>query len=287
MAKKAGSWPVEVGRYRLGNSHSPVAVCTEATISGIKVDLEKIAVIGKCVTENVGVERIVKNLIANPNIRFLIVCGKVSKGHAVGQTLLALAKNGVDKEMRVVGSKGSIPLLKHLTLEEIERFRKQILVVDLRGETNSQKIQFKIEELWRKKPGKFTGKRLKVVKIKKRKIKMVRAKKVDAQYMTDPKGSFQITIDKKKKLIIAAHYNSNFEMDLKIAGQTAHEITDTIINKKLIGDFKEAKDHAAYLGRELAKAEVCLKNGLDYVQDEPVVLKKKKKQADDEFGFFD
>jgi tetrahydromethanopterin S-methyltransferase subunit A len=286
-SKKTRLWPVEGGRYRVGNPCSPIAICTEATISGIKVNLEKVAVIGKCVTENVGVERIVKNIIANPRIRFLLVCGKVSKGHAVGQTILALKKNGVDQKMRVIGSQGAIPLLKHLTLQEIDRFRKQVMVVDFQGVTNSQKIQFKIEELWRKDPGKFAGQPLKMVKTKKQKVKPVKAIKAEEKYVTDPKGSFQITIDKEKGVIIAAHYNPDFEMDTKIVGKTAHEITDTIIKRVLIGDFAEAKDHAAYLGRELAKAEICLKNGLDYVQDEPVVLKKEKKQAEDEFGFFD
>lgn len=287
IAKRSKSWPIEEGRYRLGNPHSPIAVCTEATIVGIKVDPKKVAVVGKCVTENVGIEKVVKNIIANPYIRFLIVCGKTSRGHAVGQTFLALAKNGVDEKMRVIGSRGAIPLLKHLTKEEIERFRKQVLVVDMRDETNNQKIQFKVEELWRKNPGKFTGRPMRIGKIKKKKVTVVRAKKVDDKYATDPKGSFQITLDKKKREIVATHYNSDFEMDLKITGKTAHQITDTIFKKGLVGDFKEAKDHAAYLGRELAKAEVCLKNNIDYVQDEPIVLKKKKKQADDEFGFFD
>ena len=128
---------------------------------------------------------------------------------------------------------------------------------------------------------------MRIKKLKAKKVKTIRAKKVDEKYATDPKGSFQITIDKKKGVIIAAHYNPDFEMDLKIIGKTARRITDTIIKRKLIDDFKESKEHAAYLGRELAKAEICLKNKIDYVQDEQVTLTKKKKQADDEFGFFD
>ena len=36
-------------------------------------------------------------------------------------------------------------------------------------------------------------------------------------------------------------------------------------------------DHAAYLGRELQKAEVALKNRLEYTQDEEIVLRGKKK----------
>jgi len=278
---------VEKGRYRLGNLKSPIAVCTEASIAGIKVDLDKVAIVGKCVTENVGVERIVKNLIATPLIRFLVVCGKESKGHAVGQTFLALSQNGVDKKKRVIGSKGAIPLLKHLTDQEIRRFRKQVAVVDMRGETNNQKIQFKIEELWRKNPGRFTGKKMVVKRLKQKAVKSIQAKKQAGKYLADPKGSFQISLDKKKKVIVAAHYNPDFEMDLKIMGQTAREITDTIIKKGLIGKFSQAREHAAYLGRELAKAEVCLKNEVDYLQDRPVKLKKGQKMADDEFGFFD
>lgn len=87
--------------------------------------MEKVAIVGKCVTENVGIEKLVKNIISNPYIRFLIVCGKVSGGHDVGQTILALSKNGIDKTGRVIGSTGAIPILKHLASEEIERFQKK------------------------------------------------------------------------------------------------------------------------------------------------------------------
>ncbi len=281
-------WPVEEGRYKVGRKTAPVAVCTEATIAGIKIDMEKVAIIGKCVTENVGIEKLVKNTISNPYIRFLIVCGKNSRGHDVGQTILALSQKGVGKDMRVIGSTGAIPLLKHLTKEEINRFRKQVLIMDIQGETSSQKIQFKIEQCLKKNPGKFSGKPMKIKKIgPSKKIQCLKARVSDKKHLSDPRGSFQITIDKEKKEIVAQHYNLDLELDVQIVGKSAQAITDTLIRKDLISDFKESKSHAAYLGRELAKAEVCLKNGIDYIQDEPIEINLGKKNglADDEFGF--
>lgn len=290
MKKRAGKpkkWPVEEGRYKVGNPTSPVAVCTEATISGIKLNMDRVAIIGKCVTENIGVEKIVKNIISNPYVRFLIICGKRSRGHDVGQTILALSKNGIDKKMRVIGSKGSIPILKHLTFEEIKRFRKQVMVVDMQGETNNQKVVLKINQCFKKNPGKFTGKPMKIKRLEKFKpVKCIKARVFDKKYVVDPKGSFQIAIDKEKGEIVAQHFNFDLELDVQIVGKGARAITDTIIKRGLIGDFPEAKDHAAYLGRELTKAQICLENGLDYIQDEPVDFSKNKKGIPpDEFGW--
>lgn len=279
-------WPVEEGRYQVGNLQSPVAVCTEATISGIKVDLQKVAIVGKCVTENVGIEKLVKNMISNPNIRFLIVCGRQSAGHNVGQTLLALNKNGIDKNNRVVGSNGSIPVLRHLTVKEVKRFQDQTAVLDLRGELDSAKIGMKVDWCWKNDPGAFTGKPLKIKMVKQEKVPKIVAPLASDDYLPDPQGSFLITINKEKGLIIVQHFDTDLEQNLEIVGKKARDIADVIIKKSLIGDFSQGLDHAAYLGRELAKAEVCLKNSIDYIQDEEIVFKKNKKSlAEDDFGW--
>lgn len=282
-------WPVEKGRYKVGNKKACVAVCTEATVEGIVLDMEKVAIVGKCVTENVGIEKIVKNIITNPYIRFLIVCGKQSKGHDVGQTLVKLQEKGINKKKRVIGSTAAIPLLKHLKKAEVERFRKQLMVIDLRGVTASSKIMMRVEWCLKKDPGKFKGKAMKVKKLKTKKIKMIRAKIDDNRYESDPRGSFQISVDKKKGEIVVLHFNNDFEQDLKIMGKSSQAICDTIFNQKLIGNFSGSLDHAAYLGQELAKAEWCLKNGWDYVQDMEIKRKetssKKPKIKEDEWGW--
>ena len=50
------------------------------------------------------------------------------------------------------------------------------------------------------------------------------------------------------------------------------DIYQTMINKEKL---PIRKDHAAYLGRELQKAYIALKNNLEYVQDEELDLNKK------------
>ncbi|MBI5465354.1 tetrahydromethanopterin S-methyltransferase subunit A [Candidatus Gottesmanbacteria bacterium] len=293
---KVSHWPVEDGRYKIGNPESPVAVCTEATVEGIDVNLSKVAIIGKCVTENIGIEKVVKNIVSNPNIRFLILCGKKSSGHDVGQTLISLKKNGVDRQMKVIGSSGSIPMVKHLTSDEVRRFQQQIMDVDMQGITESSKINFKVEQCLKSDPGAFTGKPIKIKKLKEGEmIKCVKAVK-SGKFVPDPKGSFQISVDHKEGLIICQHFNKNLELDVQINGKEAIAICDTIVRLGLIGKFSGSLSHMANLGRELAKAEIALVHGLEYKQDEPLINKTNKsnnlmrqmrqmKLKEDEFGW--
>lgn len=292
MKVKVSHWPVEEGRYKIGNPQSPVAVCTEATVEGINVALGKVAIIGKCVTENIGIEKVVKNIVSNPNIRFLILCGKKSAGHDVGQTLISLKENGVDRQMRVIGSTGSIPVVKHLNFEEIKRFQHQIFPVDLQGVVEESKISYKIEQCLKTDPGAFTGKPIKIKKLKEGEmIKCIKAtRQPAAKFVPDPTGSFRIAIDQKEGLIICQHFNKNLDLDVQINGKDAIAICDTIIRIELIG--KPARQaggfsplsHMANLGRELAKAEVALKSGLEYKQDEPLKIEGEKLK-EDEFGW--
>ena len=92
----------------------------------------------------------------------------------------------------------------------------------------------------------------------------------------DERGFFTIMISKDK--IIVEHYLNvtkkgrleveTGELNKIIKGTSAKAICDTIIRENLISKF----DHAAYLGRELQKAEIALINGLEYEQCEPIQL---------------
>ena len=118
-------WPPLRGDYQVGDPRSAVAVVTLASPLLIK----GCAIFGQCVTENLGLEKIVANVISNCNIRFLIVCGLESKGHLPGNTLLALHKNGIDPQGRIVGSKGAIPFIQNLPPEAISRFQEQVELI--------------------------------------------------------------------------------------------------------------------------------------------------------------
>ena len=93
---------------------------------------DKVAIYGPLKTENIGVEKIVANVISNPNIRFLVICGEDIRGHRSGGSLIALNKNGIDKQHRIKDAPGAIPYIENLSEEAIDRFQSQIEIVDLK-----------------------------------------------------------------------------------------------------------------------------------------------------------
>ena len=78
----------------------------------------------------------------------------------------------------------------------------------------------------------------------------------------DPKGYFLIRVNYMDKRIEVAYVKNNHVIKKIIFGKTAQEVYNTIISRKLISKL----DHAAYLGKELAKAELCLKTNLKYTK---------------------
>ena len=103
----ADGWPVISGDYIVGDPESPVAVTTLA--SHIEAELSGAAIAGPCKTENLGIEKVVANIISNPNIRFLILAGAEVQGHITGQSIQALYDNGADPDKKkIIGATGAI-----------------------------------------------------------------------------------------------------------------------------------------------------------------------------------
>jgi len=151
----ASGWPLIKGDFISGDANSPVAVVT----MGSHLDEKGIcdagaALCGSCKTENLGLEKVIANVIANPNIRFILFCGTEVKGHLSGQTFGALHKNGV-KDGRVVGAEGAIPFIENLKDDAIKRFQQQVEVVNIMETEDLGAIKAKINELKAKDPGAF------------------------------------------------------------------------------------------------------------------------------------
>ena len=106
-----------------------------------------LCIIGKTETENIGIDKIIRNTVANPAIRFLIISGRDPDGHRSGATITAIAKHGVDTKMRIIGSPGKRPVIVNATPDEIEIFRKQVEVIDMIGCEGTGEIISKIAAL--------------------------------------------------------------------------------------------------------------------------------------------
>ena len=130
-------WPPVRGEYLLGDPGARVAVVTLASTFHPR----GAAISGPCRTENLGLEKIVANVISNSNIRVLIICGAESKGHLPGNTLIALHKNGIDERGRIIGSKGAIPFIQNLPAQAIERFARQVELVERIGLEDREEIE--------------------------------------------------------------------------------------------------------------------------------------------------
>mgnify|MGYP004448710137 FL=1 len=150
----AEGWPVISGDYIVGDPESPVAVTTLA--SHIEGELNGAAIAGPCKTENLGVAKVVANIISNPNIRFLILSGAEVQGHITGQSIQALYDNGCDPEKKSInGATGAIPFVENVPLEGIDRFQQQLEIVNMIDVEDPSAINAKISECVEKDPGAF------------------------------------------------------------------------------------------------------------------------------------
>lgn len=154
--RPTSTYPPETGCYLRGNDYSPVAVVVllnapygtmPPEVQAIPHEIEQLvklaietgaALSGTLQTENIGIEKIVCNIAANPNIRYLVVCGNEVEGHNTGAAIKALIQNGIDARRTIIGSQAKTPYLFNIPLDAIARFRDQLTLIDLVGETNHE-----------------------------------------------------------------------------------------------------------------------------------------------------
>jgi tetrahydromethanopterin S-methyltransferase subunit A len=133
------------GEFTVGSENSQIAVDTLA--SRIDFPMEKVAIWGQHKTENLGIEKIMANVVSNPNIRYLIICGEEVRGHRSGDSIMALHSNGIDDNGKIIGARGAVPYIENLPPEAIARFREQVEIIDMVGVTSVDEILAKVEEL--------------------------------------------------------------------------------------------------------------------------------------------
>ncbi|MEM1538369.1 MAG: tetrahydromethanopterin S-methyltransferase subunit A [Candidatus Nezhaarchaeales archaeon] len=146
-------WPPLPGDYVVGDPESAVAICTLSSRLEVKAPY---AIRGACRTENVGIERVIVNIVSNPNIRFLILCGREVVGHEVGGCFKALKRYGVDRNSRrIINAPGPLPVIGGIPLEAVERFREQVELVDLIGVEDTVKIAKEVYRCIERDPGAY------------------------------------------------------------------------------------------------------------------------------------
>lgn len=256
-------WPPLPGNYTMLRYSAPVAVCTlgeedlaEAVAAAAGPE---VGIVGTLTTENLGIERLVQNTIGNPNLRFLLVAGdevEQKVGHHPGGTLLALSRWGVDARSRIIDAPGRRPRLQNLTGEEIAHFRAHVEVVDLIGAQDPAAILTAAGELAGRNPGPAPQPPSGLV------VPVTRAHPPE-RTSADPSGYLVVHIDRARQLLIIEHYRNYGTVTTTVEAASATDGYTTVLESGLVSRL----DHAAYLGRELARAEYAMLTGTAYRQD--------------------
>ena len=260
--ERAG-WPPLAGDYHVIRSAAPIAVCTlnSDDLAGELAAMrpEGLAIVGTMHTENLGIERVIRNVSANSHIRFLILCGEDTQqaiGHLPGQSLESLFREGLDDRQRIIGARGKRPVLKNVTREQVASFLRQVELVPMIGEHDTTKLRSVIESLNAQGREPFTG------GVKDTGMTVIEAAEPE-RLVQDPAGYFVVYPDRKRHRIVLEHYANDGVLHSIIEGDREGAIYCTAIERVLLTRL----DHAAYLGRELARASRALETGEPYVQD--------------------
>lgn len=274
--QERGGWPPLPGDYSVIRYGAPVAVCT-LNSDGLaktlaKTRTEGLAIVGPMRTENLGIERVIKNVIANPHIRFLLLCGEDTRqavGHLPGQSLESLFHNGYDEHARIVGARGKRPLLKNVSREEVQAFLKQVELISLIGEQGPDEVVREIRVYAERNPGvyphAFSNTSVEPIQVSEPK-----------DLMLDRAGYFVIYPDARAKRLVLEHYTNQGVLTCVLEGTSTGALYCAAIERQLVTRL----DHAAYLGRELARAEHSLVTGSQFVQDAaPGVLDPEPSEA--------
>ncbi len=257
-------WPPLPGDYRVLRFHAPVAVCTlnSDELVGRLASMQPpgLAIVGTLHTENLGIEHLIRNLLPNPNVRFLVVCGEDTHkavGHLPGQSLLSLMSHGIDEHGRILEANGKRPVLKNVSREHVEAFRRRIEVINLLGESDLEVIAECIANLVSRDPGPSDE------VLQDNCCIPVENAVEPTRLISDPAGYFVLYPETRNKRLVLEHYTNAGVLTRVFEGASPTALYSTVIEAGLISRL----DHAAYLGRELGRAEAALRDGSGYVQD--------------------
>jgi len=167
--------------------------------------------------------------------------------------------------MCVIGSPVKRPILRNVTRDEVETFRRQVEVVDMIGCDDAEQVVNRVKELSAKTrpscgcPGECQPLAAPAT--------ISTAPTIQAQPPTrvelDKAGYFVVLPRAENGHLVVEHYAYNNKLLRTIEGRDARSIYSTIIQNGWVTQLS----HAAYLGKELARAELSLKVRDKFVQD--------------------
>lgn len=266
--RDAETWPYIAGKYKVVDPIAPVVVVF-GDAEALAEDIVQLAARGLCMVAPTcrsasDVEKLLKNVAANLAVQFIVVAGEDGDKQPAADALYATLSAAEPK------SEAAKSLAESLTAKlqslDVSALRKQVKPVDMIGCTDVDRIIAKISELAMDASRPNTGFRMPERKGSPGIERVIAATQITYEPKVDKAGGFAIRTDGAK--IVVEHYNSKSELIRVIEGENARDLCITLIRNGWVSKL----DHAAYLGRELMRAEWAVQAGRPYVQDAARIL---------------
>lgn len=261
--RPSGQWPFVSGRYHVLDVDAPVVVAV-AGEEAVAEDLAGVAPLGLSMVALLrtggDIERLARNIASNLSIQYLLIVGADAKRKALGNALLVLTDDGGSSDEETASLLRS--LRSKLDEEALRDLSKQIRTIDMLGCDDLDKILARIAQLAADAKRPNTGFVAPGGGAEEGVERVIAARNMTYASPPDKGGDFKIRVD--GKAIVVEHGNSKNGTLRIIEGVTARDICLTLIRNGWVTKL----DHAAYLGRELARAEFALNQGLPFTQDD-------------------
>lgn len=260
-ARRSEKWPFVPGRYYVVDETAPVIVVMPDN-DMLGQTLSALSVPGLCMISPVcrsasDVEKLTRNVEANLAVHcILLVGGEEGTDYPAVEALRAIFDDdeGIsDKARRIAhGARGKLKTFDFTALQ------KRVNVVNMIDRVEVDKIVAGVTKYGSE------GQRPDAGFVVQGYDTTIGVQRVFApvsiahDYQPDKAGKFIIGTDKKS--IVVEHYNSKDELLRLIQGESARDLCIMLIRNGWVSRL----DHAAFLGRELAQAEIALKQGVPY-----------------------
>ncbi len=142
-------FPIHINMFK--GQGSNISLCTLSSIDLlIKISyleiMNDLLIAGRLHSENKGIDQMIDFCINNPQLKYVILCGKDTKGHYPGDALISLMKNGIDVNGKILGTIAPSPFIcSHK--ENVTKFKNQVSIIDMRNCFDIDKISETVNRL--------------------------------------------------------------------------------------------------------------------------------------------
>lgn len=268
-AGKADQWPFAGGKYRVLDESAPVVIAGN-NIDALAEDLAALETPGICMlaTQCRGaaeVEKLLRNIGANMAIHSIVVTSSEDELSAPLSALVSLL--GSDIDLDEAAQTCARKIRSRLDDTDLSAIQRQVRCVALPGRAETDRVVAKVSELAAEANRPNTGFRAPVQHDENGVERVIAARNIEYELQNDKAGNFFVCIKDKK--IVVEHFSPKNELLRVIEGHTARDLCITLIRNGWVSKL----DHAAWLGRELLRAELSMQAGDEFVPDRTIALK--------------